>query len=111
MSGHIDTFFWNMPVEDNGFLLLKTAQGQVAWLHASCTEWKNLFCFEIFGRNGKNCKSTDWVAATVSSAYRSIACYRKWVPETTIWEYPGEDSSWRDEYAHFLKCIREHQQP
>ena len=27
--------------------------GQVAWLHASCTEWKNLFSFEIYGRDGK----------------------------------------------------------
>ncbi len=42
-----------MPVEDNAFLLLTTAAGQVAWLHASCTEWKNLFSFEIFGRDGK----------------------------------------------------------
>ena len=50
---HWPTFFWDMPVEDNGFLLLRTAAGQVAWLHASCTEWKNLFSFEIFGRDGK----------------------------------------------------------
>jgi len=32
-------------------------------------------------------------------------------PETTIWEYPGEDVSWRDEYAHLLGCIREQRQP
>ena len=42
-----------MPVEDNGFLLLRTAEGQVAWLHATWTEWKNTFSFEIFGRDGK----------------------------------------------------------
>ena len=42
-----------MPVEDNGFLLLETAGGQVAFLHASWTEWKNLFSFEIAGRTGK----------------------------------------------------------
>jgi predicted dehydrogenase len=111
MSGHIDTFFWNMPVEDNGFLLLKTAQGQVAWLHASCTEWKNLFCFEIFGRSGK--LQIDGLGGSYGverlSFYRMLP--QMGPPETTIWEYPGEDSSWRDEYAHFLKCIREHQQP
>jgi predicted dehydrogenase len=27
-------------------------------------------------------------------------------PETTIWEYPGEDLSWRDEMAHFTKCLQ-----
>ena len=107
VSGHIDTFFWNMPVEDNGFLLLKTAQGQVAWLHASCTEWKNLFCFEIFGRNGK--LQIDGLGGSYGverlSLYRMLP--QMGPPETTIWEYPGEDTSWRDEYAHLLMCIRE----
>ena len=27
--------------------------GQIAFLHASCTEWKNLFSLEIYGRDGK----------------------------------------------------------
>ena len=53
VSGHVATYFWDWPVEDNGFALLRTAAGQVAWLHASCTEWKNLFSFEIYGRDGK----------------------------------------------------------
>ena len=111
IRGYIDTFFWNMSVEDNGFLWLKTAQGQVAWLHASCTEWKNLFCFEIFGRNGK--LQIDGLGGSYGverlSFYHMLPSMGP--PETTIWEYPGEDSSWRDEYAHFLRCIREHQQP
>lgn len=42
-----------MPVDDNAFLLLKTAQGKTAFLHASCTEWKNTFSFELYGRDGK----------------------------------------------------------
>jgi predicted dehydrogenase len=32
-------------------------------------------------------------------------------PETTIWEYPGEDLSWRDEFAHFRECIATNRQP
>ncbi len=36
---------WDMPVDDNVFLDLRTAKGQTAWLHVSCTEWKNLFSF------------------------------------------------------------------
>src|SRR5690242_13369925 len=46
VAGHVGTYFWDWPVEDNGFALLRTAQNQVAWLHASCTEWKNLFSLE-----------------------------------------------------------------
>ena len=53
VDGHAATFFWEMPVDDNAFLSLRTATGQTAWLHASCTEWKNLFSLEIYGRDGK----------------------------------------------------------
>src|SRR5581483_9138759 len=53
VQGQIATYFWDMPVEDNGFLLLRTPAGQTAFLHASWTEWKNTFSFEIYGRTGK----------------------------------------------------------
>src|SRR5262245_43292856 len=101
-AGQIATFFWNMPVEDNGFLSLKTAQGQIAWLHASCTEWKNLFCFEIFGRDGK--LQIDGLGG--SYGVERLSYYRMrpemGPPETTIWEYPGEDLSWQAEFADFI---------
>lgn len=42
-----------MPVDDNGFMLLKTSDKKVAFLHVSCTEWKNLFSMEIYGKSGK----------------------------------------------------------
>jgi predicted dehydrogenase len=111
VRGHIGTFFWQMPVEDNGFLLLRTAEGQVAWLHASCTEWKNLFCFEIFGRTGK--LQIDGLGGSYGverlSYYRMLP--QMGPPETTIWEYPGEDHSWRDEFAHFAECIERDRRP
>ena len=53
VSGYAATMYWDMPVEDNAFLTLRTARDQVAWLHASCSEWKNMFSFEIYGRDGK----------------------------------------------------------
>ena len=46
--------FWAMDVEDNAFLALRTAGGGFAWLHASWTEWKNLFSFEITLRDGQD---------------------------------------------------------
>ena len=60
-------YFWDMPVDDNAFLLLRTAAGQVAFLHVSCTEWKNLFSLEIYGRDGQAARSTASAAATASS--------------------------------------------
>ena len=42
-----------MEVEDNAFLALRTAGGGFAWLHASWSEWKNLFSFEVTLRDAK----------------------------------------------------------
>ena len=53
VQGFAHTYYWDMPVDDNGFMILKTQKQQVAFLHASCTEWKNLFSVEIYGRVGK----------------------------------------------------------
>ena len=106
VEGHLATFFWKMPVEDNAFLCLRTAHGQTAWLHASCTEWKNLFSFEIFGREGK--LQIDGLGGSYGAERLT---YHRMLPEmgppeTTAWDYPAEDSSWRDEYRHLVSCIR-----
>ena len=53
VTGFAHTYFWDMPVDDNAFLLLRTAREQAAFLHVSCTEWKNLFSLEIYGTTGK----------------------------------------------------------
>jgi predicted dehydrogenase len=53
VEGHATTSFWDMKVDDNAFVSLRTAAGQTAWLHASCTEWKNMFSLELYGRTGK----------------------------------------------------------
>jgi len=111
VRGQLGTFFWDMPVEDNGFVCLTTRDGQVAWLHASCTEWKNTFCFEIFGRHGK--LQVDGLGG--SYGVERLTFYRMLPqmgpPETTIWEYPGDDVSWRDEFAHFADCIAQKRTP
>ncbi len=44
---HLATSFWEMEVEDNAFLALQLEAGGFGWLHASWTEWKNLFRLEV----------------------------------------------------------------
>lgn len=111
VSGHAGTLYWKMPVEDNGFLLLTTAKGQVAWLHASWTEWKNLFSFEIFGETGK--LQIDGLGG--SYGLERLTWYRMppemGPPETTVWEYPGEDLSWEAEFADFVAAIERGETP
>jgi len=105
VQGHVATFFWDMPVEDNGFLLLRTAAGQVAWLHATWTEWKNTFSFELFGRDAK----LHIEGLGGSYGVERLSYYKMkpsmGPPETTIWEYPGEDRSWHLELAAFAQAI------
>ena len=47
------TDFWPMEVEDNAYLALRGDAGAFAWLHASWTEWKNLFSFEVALERGQ----------------------------------------------------------
>lgn len=111
IDGFAHTYFWDMPVEDNGFMLLKTASRQVAFLHASCTEWKNTFCWELYGRNGK--LQVDGLGG--SYGVERLTWYRMLPtmgpPETTIWEYPMPDDSWATEMAEFVEDVREGREP
>ena len=106
VEGFAHTYYWNMPVEDNGFMLLKTARRQTAFLHASCTEWKNLFSFEIFGGKGK----LEITGLGGSYGTERLTFYKMLPqmgpPETTIWEYPLADDSWEMEFSEFLDDIR-----
>jgi predicted dehydrogenase len=105
VQGRVERYFWDWPVEDNGFAMLRTASGCVAWLQASCTEWKNLFSFEIYGRHAK--LQVDGLGGSYGT--ERLTFYRMLPemgpPEVTTWEYPGEDVSWSGEFAHMAACI------
>lgn len=111
VRGRARTYFWHMPVEDNGFLLLETARGQVAFLHASCTEWKNLFSFEIAGRLGKLEISGLGGSYGVERLTWHKMSPEMGPPETLAWEYPMADDSWEAEWSAFLEDIRQNRQP
>lgn len=106
VQGFAHTYYWDMPVDDNGFMILKTPKQQVAFLHASCTEWKNLFSMEIYGRVGK----LDISGLGGSYGVERLTHYKMLPemgpPETTAWEYPMGDDSWAVELAEFYEDIR-----
>jgi len=106
VQGFAHTYFWDMPVDDNGFMLLKTAKKQAAFLHASCTEWKNLFSMEIYGKLGK----LDLSGLGGSYGLEKITWYKMLPemgpPDTTSWEYPMGDDSWAVEVSEFFEDIR-----
>lgn len=111
VEGHAATYFWDMKVDDNAFLSLRTAGGQTAWLQVSCTEWKNMFSLELYGRDAK-------IAIDgLGGSYGQERCtYFKMLPqmgppETTVWDYPPGDGSWSLELAAFEEDIRSGRAP
>jgi len=111
VDGFAATYFWRMPVDDNAFLLLRTADDRAAFLHVSCTEWKNLFSFEIYGRDGK--LAIDGLGG--SYGVEKLTHYRMLPemgpPETTAWEFPRGDRSWELELSEFFEDIAQRRTP
>ena len=100
-----------VQVEDNAFALFRTAGGQVASLHTSWTQWKNLFCFEVFGQDGY------LIVEGLGGSYgleRLRIGRRKTQggpPEEQVFEFPGPDVSWQAEWREFVAAIREGREP
>ncbi len=111
VDGQAVTYFWNMPVDDNAFLNLRTAKGQTAWLHVSCTEWKNLFSFEIYGRHTKLHIEGLGGSYGVEKLYHYQMKPEMGPPDTKLYEFPGPDESWRKEMIEFEKDVELKRQP
>jgi predicted dehydrogenase len=99
-------YFWNMAVEDNVFMSLRNEGGRIAFLQASCTEWKNMFSLEIYGKQGK---------LEISGLGRSYGVetltFHKMLPEmgppiSETWSYPEPDDSWEIELGEFINDIQ-----
>lgn len=105
VSGSIHTYFWNMEVEDNAFMCLENQFGSVAWLQASCTEWKNMFSFEVYFKLAK----IHIEGLGGSYGVERLTLYRMkpemGIPDTIIWEF-NEDNSFKKEFEDFVECIK-----
>ena len=105
VHGAIATYFWNMPVEDNAFLTLTTDSGMIAQLQVTWTEWKNMFCLEIVGRDAK--LQIDGLGGSYGTERLAFYKMRPEMgpPDTTIWEYPGADTSWALQWQAFRRDV------
>jgi predicted dehydrogenase len=105
------TSYWPIAVDDNCFLALRGAGGEMAWLHASWSEWKNMFSFEIYGREGK--LAVEGLGG--SYGLERLTFHRMLPqmgpPETTSWEFPAPDRSWELEFQEFVRAIEENRAP
>ena len=92
------------PLEDNGFLLMKSQAGVVASVHASLTQWINHFDFEVYGDKGS--LRIDGLGASYGVEKLHLSQHDPTGPfayQTT--EYRGGDVSWKNEWAEFVRTI------
>lgn len=111
VSGTAKTFYWDMPVDDNAFMTLSTKEGLTAFMHVSCSEWKNIFSMEIYCRQAK----IELFGLGGSYGVERVTLYQMspqmGPPDTISWEYPGADQSWAVELEEFYEDIRLRRKP
>jgi len=130
--GTINTYYWNMEVEDNAFSIFKTKKGQTALMHTSWTQWKNRFLFEIFGEKGylivdglggsygiekliigrrKIEKIEESLEESLKQGSQQQRRYLGGSPDEEILEFSGPDTSWEEEWKEFISAIKENREP
>lgn len=104
----VSTAYWNIDVEDNAFALLRDAEGRIAMLHSSSTQWKHRFSLEVYLSDGYICVN-GILSSTRSYGEESVSVARKQLGNATAQGKPREeilyfdaDPSWELEVANFL---------
>lgn len=104
VEGHVATYFWDIRVEDNAFMSLRTPHGSTAWLHVSWTEWKNTFCLELFAKTGKI--QVDGLGGSYGAERLTLYRMRPEMgpPEVESTSFEGPDRSWELEFELFAEA-------
>ncbi|MEO5335347.1 MAG: Gfo/Idh/MocA family oxidoreductase [Magnetospirillum sp. WYHS-4] len=100
--------FWGHDVEDNAYALMRTADGAVAMLHSTATQWRHRFSLEITLQKG------GLILSGILSGSKSYGAETLTVidpddddqgdPREVTTRY-NHDPSWADEIAEFADAI------
>ena len=113
VMGMAVTSHWHIPVEDNAFVLLRNARGQIAHLHSTATSWKHTFRLEI-GLEKGYLTISGLLSKTGSYGRETLLIGRRpqrgeaaalGNPREEL-TYYDSDPSWDLEVNHFVECIR-----
>ncbi len=103
--GFVGKMFWSKKLEDNSFFILRNKGGQIAQFSASCTEWKNIFIFEIMLEKAK----IQINGIGKSYGKETITLYKMkpemGPPDIEEIDFLEEDVSWRLENEEFFSAI------
>ena len=110
----LSTCYWDIGVEDNAFVMLRSAEGQTAQLHSSATLWKHTFSLDIgleegyLSARGLLSKTGSYGRETLvigRKARRGEAAAVGNPREEAV--YFDEDLSWSLQVDELVRCIRE----
>jgi predicted dehydrogenase len=103
---YTQTAVWPVsPLEDNAFALMRFDGGAVASLHASWTQWKNLFSFEIFGTAGS--LAVEGLGGSYGRERLTVTKRNPdgGLPEVEETAFEGADRSWELEWQDFMGAV------
>jgi predicted dehydrogenase len=103
---YTQTAVWPIsPLEDNAFALMRFDGGAVASLHASWTQWKNLFSFEISGTAGS--LAIEGLGGSYGPERLTVAKRNPGggIPVVEEIAFEGGDRSWDLEWQDFMGAV------
>jgi predicted dehydrogenase len=112
VQGMLSTCYWDVSVEDNAFVSLRSSRGQTAQLHSSATLWKHTFRLEIglskgyLAAQGLLSKTGSYGRETLIIGRKSEAGERAAVgnPREEV-VYFDQDLSWELQVEELVQCI------
>ena len=105
VTGYVDTLYWDIPVEDNVFAIMRAKEGHICSMHASWTEWKNIFSFEVFGKEGyvkvEGLGGSYGIEKLISGKRDFNAPFSE-----SVESFDGPDKSFTDEWKDFTMAVK-----
>ena len=108
----VTTSFWDIELEDNAFGLMRDADGRIAMIHSSSTQWKHRFMLELFTTDGF-LSVNGILSSTRSYGDETITIGQRRFDDETATGKPREeiiyfdtDPSWRLEVTEFVDAVR-----
>jgi predicted dehydrogenase len=104
--------YWKKSqLEDNSFSQLQTKTGANVFFQVSLTQWKNRFNFEVYGDKGYLVVNGLGKSYGVETLICGADVGQGRSPKEEVFEFIGDDISWREEWLEFRSAVLESRQP
>lgn len=113
-KAYLGAMYWNLPVEDNAFVMMRTANDQVAMLHSSATQWRHRFKLDLYLERGfielegilSSTQTYGRESLKIARVILDAEGYPLPNPDETV-SYYSADRSWELEVEDFVQAIRD----